>query len=264
MNDSLLEKIWRTSPDSLLRSVRRRFGVESARAPVRPTWVRVNAGPLAGRELLLATELGGAWAEMRDGTYDRELFDRLVVAVPLAGATVWDIGAHFGYHTLSFAALAGAAGRVVAFEPNPFNRERLALNLERNSDLASRVVVLPKAVSNADGEAEFVFSADIDSGDSSCSHLGAALPPRPAEAYAEFRRERVPTVRIDTLLTQRAGEIPRVLKIDVEGAEWLVLEGGREFFFASPPGDDDGGARHPADAAHRQIFARSRLPDSRR
>ena len=235
MSENFLQKIWRTSPSAAFRAVRQRFGYSHGPRRVPPSWVRVQAGALAGRELLLAAELGGSWREMLEGTYDRDLFARLTAAVPLAGATVWDIGAHFGYHTLGFAALVGSAGKVVAFEPNPFNRERLKLNLERNRDLAKIIEVIPKAVSEQDGEADFVFSADIDSGDSSCSHLGAALPPRPADAYAEFRRETVPTVRIDTLMTQRPGQFPTVIKIDVEGAEWLVLQGGREFFSRHKP-----------------------------
>ena len=235
MSETLFQKIWRTSPATVVQAVRQRFASRHGPRRVPPSWVRIQAGALAGREFLLAAELGGSWREMLEGTYDRDLFTRLTAAVPLAGATIWDIGAHFGYHTLGFAALVGSAGKVVAFEPNPCNRERLALNLERNRDLAKIITVIPQAVAAEDGTAEFVFSADIDSGDSSCSHLGAALPPRPADAYAHFRRETVPTVRIDTLLTQRPGEIPQVLKIDVEGAEWLVLQGGREFFSRHKP-----------------------------
>src|SRR5688572_15655783 len=40
--------------------------------------------------------------------------------ITVPGMTVLDIGANVGAHTLLFATLTGAAGRVVAFEPTEF------------------------------------------------------------------------------------------------------------------------------------------------
>lgn len=48
------------------------------------------------------------------------------------GDTVLDIGANIGLHTLYFAELAGAKGKVIAFEPVPANFKKLRANIELN------------------------------------------------------------------------------------------------------------------------------------
>lgn len=49
------------------------------------------------------------------------------------GATVFDIGANVGAHTLRFARIVGAEGKVVAFEPTDFAYRKLAKNVSLNS-----------------------------------------------------------------------------------------------------------------------------------
>lgn len=180
--------------------------------------------------MLLAPAVSGSWQEMIEGKFDAFLFEALARDGSIEGKTVWDVGAHFGYHTLCFARLIGESGRVVAFEPNPWNAARLRQNLDHNPHLAGRVQVESCALSDRDGEAEFVCSDDVESSDSSCSYVGGSLPPLEAGIYARFRRQPVPTACVDTLLAQGRVPPPHVLKIDVEGAELLVLRGGRGFF----------------------------------
>jgi hypothetical protein len=76
----------------------------------------------------------------------------------------------------------------------------------------------------------FVFARHLESGLSSGSHLAAAQTPNTAGDYALFDRMEVTTATIDELVFQRGLAPPTVLKIDVEGAESLVLAGAREFF----------------------------------
>ncbi len=61
------------------------------------------------------------------------------------GMEAWNVGANIGVYALQLAHRVGAAGRVVAFEPNPAARAVLARNLAHNS-LQSRVEVVPAAV----------------------------------------------------------------------------------------------------------------------
>jgi FkbM family methyltransferase len=171
---------------------------------------------------------------MADGVFDSAMFGALA-GIPLEGKTFWDIGAHLGYHSLSFAALGGQGSRVLAFEPNPFNLERLAGNLETNPELAKRIEVLPFAVAARDGELGFVLSPDIENGMSSCSFLEGAQPPRESKDYSNFTRQTVATVSLDSFFAKRNEPPPAVLKIDVEGGELLVLEGGREFLTRHQP-----------------------------
>jgi FkbM family methyltransferase len=233
MSRSIVQRLWQMSPRDLAGALRRRLSPPPA-APA-PKWTRIAAGPLAGREMLLAPELGGSWREIAEGRFDEDMFAALGRHDSLEGAVVCDIGGHMGYHSMAFAALVGGSGRVLTFEPNPANRERLRANLDRNSELASRIEVVPCALSNVDGETEFVFSADLESGDSSCSFVDGALPPRGAESYSAFQRQRVPTRRLDTSLAERGWLLPKLMKIDVEGAEWLVLQGATELLRRAKP-----------------------------
>jgi FkbM family methyltransferase len=164
---------------------------------------------------------------MAEGSYDRHLFERLVPS-KCSGSVFWDVGTHFGYHLLSFAALAGQSGEVHGFEPNPANRERLALNLGRNPDLSSRVSMHAVAIADRPGEMNFVFSDQIEQGDSSCSYLAGVVPPREENYYSGFKRQTVAVETLDAFIEKPGIRPPNVLKIDVEGAEALVLNGARK------------------------------------
>ncbi|MDX6702150.1 MAG: hypothetical protein QOF26_2376 [Baekduia sp.] len=118
-----------------------------------------------------------------------------------------DVGAHAG-SVLSEIVRAAPAGRHVAFEPLPW----LA------ADLQSRfpgVDVHAAALSDARGEREFICPA----GNPGWSGFRA----RPTPDAGEVQTLRVPVQRLDDVLGDRR---PALIKIDVEGAEREVLEGG--------------------------------------
>lgn len=165
--------------------------------------------------------------KMMEGCYDSFIYDTLAKLVPIKDAIVWDVGAHIGYHSLAFAALVGPSGHVVAFEPNPHNIERLRQHLERNTDLEERITLMTCALGNVNGEADFVFSPEIDNGSSSGSHLSQAFVPQKPQSYQSFSQQKVPVVTADTLLRDKRVPAPSIIKIDVEGAESLVLAGAK-------------------------------------
>ena len=232
---SLINRLWNSSPRSLTEAILRRLKRERPAAGLVLDWVKVQGGPLAGAELLLAPAISPTWREMAEGTFDSYFIEPLETGGNLAGQTVWDVGAHFGYHTLCFAQLVGENGRVFAFEPNPANLLRLRQNLERNAELAKRVVVVPKAAAAQDGHTTLVFSDELENGESSCSYVDGALLPRVPERYLQFQRETVPTVTLDGFLASGCSAPPSVVKIDVEGAEWLVLQAARRVLSTHAP-----------------------------
>lgn len=232
---SLINRLWNTSPRSLTEALRRRLRRERPAAGQVLDWVKVRGGSLAGAELLLAPALSPDWREMAEGTFDSYCIEPLKAEGSLAGRTVWDVGAHFGYHTLCFAQLVGESGRVFAFEPNPANLHRLRLHLERNTELAKRIVVVPKAAAAQDGHTTLVFSDEVETGESSCSYVDGALLPRTPETYSQFRQQTVPTVTLDSFLDSGCSAPPSVVKIDVEGAEWLVLQAARRLLATQAP-----------------------------
>jgi FkbM family methyltransferase len=144
---------------------------------------------------------------MRPRTTYSELFVRSL----RPGMTVIDGGAHVGLYALLAARAVGADGLILAFEPDRYNLAALRLNARRSG--AKNIVVLPKALSNAPGTATFYETT---------STIGSSLLQRP-----DSRRHTVETTSVDAELDGRA--ITELLvKLNVEGAEPLVLEGMRE------------------------------------
>jgi FkbM family methyltransferase len=221
MRPSLTKRLWESSPGSLCRALKRRIDGRKEKSG----WFRIQGGPLAGLDFFLPNDRG-AWARMIDGTFDDFIYQEL--GKNLSGKTCWDVGAHFGYHSMGFASLGA---NVLAFEPNSTNAARLKENLDRHPALASRIRHISDALSNEDGETIFVQSNDLR-GHSSGSHL--AVTDSSGEVHSGFERLKIKTVRIDTLVA-RGEKPPDILKIDVEGAEYLVIEGGHDFFFQHNP-----------------------------
>lgn len=125
------------------------------------------------------------------------------------GATVYDVGAHAGYHSLLCALLVGPSGRVIAFEPNPRNRESIKRQLSANP--AASVTITPYALSDL---CETV-ALDTSHG-SGQGHLSDE-----GDFSVEART-------IDFLIEHEDFPAPDVIKIDVEGHEEQVLLGALE------------------------------------
>lgn len=132
-----------------------------------------------------------------------------------AGGTFVDVGANWGYFTLVAADAVGSAGRVVALEPDPRVHAELRANVARNG--IGTVTVLPVAASDRAGEAVLAGYAEADR-NRGVSSLVAA----PAGAAASFP---VRTAPLDDLLDGLSIDRVDLVKIDVEGAEELVVRG---------------------------------------
>jgi len=130
------------------------------------------------------------------------------------GDVVWDIGANQGLFTFAAAAMSGAAGRVVAFEPDPF----LFGLLYRSSRAQSRarIDVLPVAVGGNSGVATFC----VASKDRALNHL-ASVPGNP---HTRGDRDRLAVVSVTLDFVAQHLPAPNLIKVDVEGAELGLLE----------------------------------------
>lgn len=164
---------------------------------------------------------------MISGVYEPFMLQSLEGELELKGATVWDVGAHIGYHSLCFAALVGERGSVISFEPTAASHERLQKNVERNAALKDRIRTFQMALSDKRGELSFVYSDGVDIRNTA-SHLSDAIPPSEADEYENFKTTTVPTAGVDELISAENLPFPDLMKIDVEGAEFLVLQGARE------------------------------------
>lgn len=201
-----------------------------------PTWNRFNYYPMTGIQMYFDPS-GSFQKKMISNTYDTFLFDRLKL-INMEGKTVFDIGAHIGFHTFYFGRLVGPTGTVYAFEPNPCNAERLKFIQGHNPDIKDRVSVFEIAISDKEGTEEFTLNNDIESGRSSGNFIESADPLWSREVYAKkgFSNAKVKTVRIDKL-KENIGiqKLPDIIKIDVEGAEYGVLLGAKETLTTAKP-----------------------------
>src|SRR5438105_4048967 len=102
----------------------------SSKKSFSPRWNDLGFEPLAGVKMFF--DPSGAWQKkILEGAYDSFLFKKISDLKP-EGKTIYDIGAHIGFHSLYFAKLVGQKGAVASFEPNKANFDRLALNIEEN------------------------------------------------------------------------------------------------------------------------------------
>lgn len=170
------------------------------------------------RTWLLVPEvaLRGAWAEFETVRWLRK--------VVKPGMTVFDVGANVGQMTLEMAALVGPGGRVIAIEPGPGNLDVLRRHVEGNG-FHDRVTIVEAACSSVSGEeVEFRIYGEKDT-EVGSGHQITSL--RTSDDFLPSRTIAVKTVTIDDLCAERR-QFPQVVKIDVEGAEWLVLQGAVE------------------------------------
>lgn len=144
----------------------------------------------------------------REPAVRRELEARL-----RPGDTFVDAGANIGFYSILAARLVGPTGNVVAVEMMPPTAERLRRQINLN---AAGVRVIEQALSNSDGQLIVATSEPGKFGQASivtdCDDAGRAI------------RHSVRTVRLDTALAD-VGPI-RLIKMDLEGAEYLALSGG--------------------------------------
>ena len=163
-----------------------------------------------------------AWWLAQHSALDRELiYDGFETAEAAFVAkflrprmTVLDVGAHHGLYTLLASKCVGRSGRVIAFEPSPRERRRLAQHLRINR--CRNVVVQPCALGDRAGSADLFLVEGIHDW---CNSL--RLP----NVEERTSRVTVEVRRLDDVL-ERIGW-PRVdfIKLDVEGAELSVLNG---------------------------------------
>jgi FkbM family methyltransferase len=152
-------------------------------------------------------------ARMANGSYEPDL-TRCISERLSEGDTVLDVGANVGYYTRLCAETVSRSGRVYAFEAESENYRCLCSNVAG----FEQVTPLALAVSSKEGITTFHKSSH-----SSCHSM------LETGNYQEAASINVATIRLDTFwkLYLDRQEV-RCVKIDVEGAETLVLEGMKE------------------------------------
>jgi FkbM family methyltransferase len=155
------------------------------------------------------------------GTAEPHL-QRIIKEHVAVGDTVYDIGANVGYVSLSLSKSVGPAGRVIAFEPVPQNVDDFRETIDVNQ--INNIQLLDFAASDQSGDAVIRIAENL----STASMVWHRKNPSATELT-------VRTVQIDQLVEAGDLSYPSFVKIDVEGAEGLVLKGMQRTLAAAMP-----------------------------
>src|SRR5918992_3131100 len=154
--------------------------------------------------------------------------ERFLTQLNLRGETVYDVGGGRGEFTLFFARAVGSNGKVISFEPNPFNYSRLVDQVRLNH--FEMVDVRQVGLGRSQETTKLVFRP-VDPGRGSVhEHISAET----------LRHEDAITIEVnlDSLDHQVVMNVlpePDLVKIDVEGLEFDVLQGMVETIKAHRP-----------------------------
>ena len=148
---------------------------------------------------------------------------RVFLRILREGDTVIDVGANVGFFTMLSAALVGPAGKVISFEPDEKNRDRLNTNLALNS--FNNVTLIENPASNKVEQVEFFINSD-DSGGNALWDPGQF--PGNTKSQANRQAVSMTTTTLDDALENCGAPPPKLIKVDTEGADQHVLEGARQ------------------------------------
>lgn len=154
-----------------------------------------------------------------NGFYELAL-SRQIARLGKSGGILVDAGANYGYFSLLWLA-QNSQNLCVAFEPAPDNLKPLSYNIVRNN-LSGRMTLETNALSDQSGTVPFVLE-----------NTGGQTGWGGIARKSDGATIQVPAVTLDDYW---AGHFPEsdisVLKIDVEGADTLVLLGARQLLQA--------------------------------
>jgi len=124
------------------------------------------------------------------------------------GDCVFDVGSNIGYFTLEFARLVGDSGQIFSFEPHPKIFEVLKRNVKRNR--YQNITLLNSACGEHNGSQNLYFSTENEG-----NHKIVESKNTKGSVEVEIR----------TLKEFVKENPPRLIKMDIEGAELLALKG---------------------------------------
>tara|TARA_R100000234_G_scaffold40732_1_gene24404 strand:- start:12057 stop:12902 length:846 start_codon:yes stop_codon:yes gene_type:complete len=125
-----------------------------------------------------------------------------------------DLGANIGYTTLFMAKKVGQDGHVYAIEPDAHNLELLTSNIETNN-FTEITTIDQCAISDSNGTIDFWIARH--------PNLNSVK-----KTKHSIRKEEVPCFTLEKYLENK--RYPNFIKMDVEGHEVKIFEGGLDYF----------------------------------
>jgi FkbM family methyltransferase len=154
------------------------------------------------------------WKSLETGHWELNCL-KYIFPLVKKNSVILDIGAWNGAYTLFFAILMQGTGRVYAFEPDPVAFDALRDNLEKNG--LDNVLAERLCMSNHVGTAELKQK----------KHFGDTLSSIVGDASRGFSGGDIVKATTIDQYCQDNRILPDGIKIDVEGAEGLVVDGAR-------------------------------------
>ncbi len=148
------------------------------------------------------------------GIYERDITN-LVLSLPFEDGDIFiDVGAHIGWYSLIVDRVIPKRVKVHSFEPEPFNYSLLVRNIDLNR--AKDIHPHKMALGDREGSANLYLYKDINRGRHS------VLP------LHNFSVIKVDMTTLDKFTASQNIEHVKLIKIDVEGFEYMVLKGARK------------------------------------
>ncbi|MFV8339790.1 FkbM family methyltransferase [Flavobacterium sp. LB3P21] len=145
--------------------------------------------------------------------YSYKINDKNIVYVE-SGDTVLDVGGCWGDTALYFANKSGSNGKVYSFEFIPDNIKLFEINTSLNPNLFSQIELVRNPVSNTSGE--LIYFKD--------NGPGSSVSFKPFEGQTGTAS----TISIDDFVKSKKDIKIDFIKMDIEGAEPIALEGAIE------------------------------------
>ncbi len=154
-----------------------------------------------------------AWSAFDD--YDDDLVQFLLQQLKGCKGTYLDIGANMGVTAALAARELAGRGQVMAFEPLPATAQRAAATFALNK--LTNVRLFQAALGDTDSEITFYYPE---------GHSEIASAHRNGQMeWMNVQEVRVPSLRLDTILSPEEQNRIGFIKIDVEGHELFALKG---------------------------------------
>jgi FkbM family methyltransferase len=135
------------------------------------------------------------------------------------GNVCLDVGANVGWYSTLFQRLVGETGEVHAFEPVPRTFEFLKRNVNLNKT-SDNIVLNNVALGDAEKQVDIHLFPDLPDGHASISTFGRQ----------RFETFPCRMITLDSYLDERNISNVNLVKIDIEGAELMMLKGASKLF----------------------------------
>lgn len=136
----------------------------------------------------------------------------------LSKPVIIDIGAHIGLASLYFL-MQNSNAIIYAYEPNPSAFQILEHNTNINS-LQSQIFISPKAISSKGGKLDLYIDKSVE--EKNWSSVSSILKDG-WQSKIEMNSIEVDSISLDQAIKD-CYKAPDIVKIDVEGAEYKILE----------------------------------------